>query len=147
MKAIIIMHNKLEFTSFLESLEQKDLGNHGFSSEFVNKQGNPQETRNFLNALRALQVTAEDLKMADNFFTILSNRVPEIWFDQGFELGGGVSFTVGPEGDERNKNYTVGSLLVSLSSDSELMLCMILPQVAQSCAVFRVLSSLRSRLM
>ncbi|OBZ79106.1 hypothetical protein A0H81_01521 [Grifola frondosa] len=44
-------------------------------------------------------------EMADNYFTILSNRVPEIWFDQGFELGGGQAFTAGPEGDERNAKY------------------------------------------
>ena len=65
------------------------------------------EAQNFLSLLRYLNATSDDMKMADNFFTILNNRVPEIWFDQGFELGGGVPFTVGSEGDERNKNYTV----------------------------------------
>ncbi len=65
------------------------------------------EAQSFLSFLRYLNATSEDMKMADNFFTILSNRVPEIWFDQGFELGGGQPFTVGSEGDERNKNYTV----------------------------------------
>ncbi|KAI0800750.1 hypothetical protein C8Q74DRAFT_1454356 [Fomes fomentarius] len=63
------------------------------------------EAQSFLSFLRYINATSEDMKMADNFFTILSNRVPEIWFDQGFELGGGQPFTVGSEGDERNKNY------------------------------------------
>ncbi|KAI0673657.1 hypothetical protein C8Q78DRAFT_1018289 [Trametes maxima] len=61
----------------------------------------------FLSLMRSLKTTDDELKMADNFFTILSNRVPEVWFDQGFELGGGQPFTVGSEGDERNQNYTL----------------------------------------
>ncbi|KAI0715028.1 hypothetical protein C8Q76DRAFT_729276 [Earliella scabrosa] len=65
------------------------------------------EAQNFLSLLRYLNATSDDMKMADNFFTLLSNRVPEVWFDQGFELGGGLPFTVGSEGDERNKNYTL----------------------------------------
>lgn len=43
--------------------------------------------------------------MADNYFSILGNRVPEIWFDQGVELGGGQPFTSGTAGDERNKRH------------------------------------------
>ncbi|KAI0652386.1 hypothetical protein C8Q79DRAFT_937363 [Trametes meyenii] len=65
------------------------------------------DAQQFLSLMRFLKVTDDELKMADNFFTILSNRVPEIWFDQGFELGGGQPFTIGPEGDERNQNYTL----------------------------------------
>ncbi|KAI0756476.1 hypothetical protein C8Q80DRAFT_1128851 [Daedaleopsis nitida] len=65
------------------------------------------EAQNFLGLLRYVKATSEEMKMADIFFTILSNRVPEVWFDQGFELGGGLPFTVGSEGDERNKNYTL----------------------------------------
>ena len=65
------------------------------------------EAQGFLSLLHYINATSDDMKMADNFFTIRSNRVPEIWFDQGFELGGSVPFTVGSEGDERNKNYTV----------------------------------------
>ena len=45
--------------------------------------------------------------MADNYYTILGNRVPEIWFDHGIELGGGKPFTVGSEGDERNNRHMV----------------------------------------
>lgn len=45
--------------------------------------------------------------MADNYYTILSNRIPEIWFDQSIELGGGQPFTVGSEGDERNNRHMV----------------------------------------
>jgi len=47
------------------------------------------------------------MKMADNFYTVLSNRVQEIWFDQGVELGGGEAFTVGEKGAERNRKYIV----------------------------------------
>ncbi|KAF9245868.1 hypothetical protein BU15DRAFT_40919 [Melanogaster broomeanus] len=53
----------------------------------------------------SLAMTREELKMADNYFTILSNEVPEIWFDQGIALGGGQPFTVGQEGDERNRRH------------------------------------------
>ena len=65
------------------------------------------EALNLLNLLRYLKATPDEMKMADNFFSILKNKVPEVWFDQSFELGGGQAFTVGSEGDERNKNYTV----------------------------------------
>ena len=45
--------------------------------------------------------------MADNYFTILSNNIPERWFDGGVELGGGQAFTVGQEGEERNNRHIV----------------------------------------
>jgi hypothetical protein len=54
-----------------------------------------------------LNASAEDLRMADNYFTLLSNTFPEIWFDQGIELGGGQPFTVGEEGNERNRKHIV----------------------------------------
>ncbi|PIL31468.1 hypothetical protein GSI_06170 [Ganoderma sinense ZZ0214-1] len=63
------------------------------------------EAQSFLRLMRYLDAPPDDMKMADNFFTILSNRVPEVWHDQGFELGGGQPFTVGSEGDDRNKKY------------------------------------------
>ncbi|KAI0660596.1 hypothetical protein C8Q70DRAFT_62413 [Cubamyces menziesii] len=63
------------------------------------------EAQQFLSLMRYLKVADEEMKMADNYFTILSNRVPEVWFDQGFELGGGQPFTAGSEGDERNQRY------------------------------------------
>ncbi|RDX51908.1 hypothetical protein OH76DRAFT_1400808 [Lentinus brumalis] len=65
------------------------------------------EAQSFLNIMRYVKATPDEFKMADNFFAILKNKVPEVWFDQGFELGGGQAFTVGSEGDERNKNYTL----------------------------------------
>ncbi|KAI8981143.1 hypothetical protein BD414DRAFT_529981 [Trametes punicea] len=65
------------------------------------------KAQQFLSLMRYLNVTDDEMRMADNFFTILSNRVPEVWFDQGFELGGGQPFTVGSEGDERNRDYTL----------------------------------------
>lgn len=54
-----------------------------------------------------LNATEDEMKMADNFYAILSNEYSEIWFDQGVELGGGEAFTVGVEGDERNRRYIV----------------------------------------
>ena len=68
---------------------------------------NRSEAQSFLKLMRYLDVPPDEMKMADNFFTILSNRVPEVWHDQGFELGGGQPFTVGSEGDDRNKKYIV----------------------------------------
>jgi len=59
----------------------------------------------FISLLRRIRVSGDEMKMADNFFTILSNQVPEIWFDHEFELGGGQPFSVGPEGEERNNRY------------------------------------------
>ena len=63
----------------------------------------------FLHLLDAdhLHVTADELKMADNYFSILRNEVPEAWFDQGIELGGGQAFTVGSAGEERNRKHIV----------------------------------------
>ncbi|KAF8899086.1 hypothetical protein BD779DRAFT_1486946 [Infundibulicybe gibba] len=59
----------------------------------------------FLALLEYLKLSDEEIKMADNYFTILGNTYPETWFDQGVELGGGQAFTVGPEGDERNNQH------------------------------------------
>ncbi|KAF5368318.1 hypothetical protein D9758_002176 [Tetrapyrgos nigripes] len=59
----------------------------------------------FLSLLNLLNASVEELKMADNYFTLLSNTFPEIWFDQGIELGGGQPFTVGEEGNERNRRH------------------------------------------
>jgi len=61
----------------------------------------------FLDVLNFLNATDEELKMADNYFTILSNTFAETWFDQGVELGGGHPFTVGVEGDERNRRHII----------------------------------------
>ncbi|OCH89552.1 hypothetical protein OBBRIDRAFT_778345 [Obba rivulosa] len=59
----------------------------------------------FLALMYRLHVTEEEIAMADNYFTILGNRVPEVWFDQDFELGGGKPFTEGEEGHERNVKH------------------------------------------
>jgi len=62
----------------------------------------------FLSLLEKLQLSKEELEMADNYFTILSNHIPERWFDPGIPLGGGVAFTVGTAGEERNNHHIVG---------------------------------------
>ena len=61
----------------------------------------------FLSLLDKLELSEEERKMADNYFTILSNTVPERWFDAGLELGGGQPFTVGQEGEDRNNRHIV----------------------------------------
>ena len=61
----------------------------------------------FLSLLNQLELSEEERKMADNYFTILSNTIPERWFDAGLELGGGQAFTVGSEGEERNNRHIV----------------------------------------
>lgn len=65
--------------------------------------------KDFLDLLRVLDVTDDEKKMADNYFTILANspKMGEIWFDHGIELGGGQAFTVGTEGDDRNDRHIV----------------------------------------
>lgn len=54
-------------------------------------------------------MTTEEKQMADNYFSILQEHggVTTIWVDQGIELGGGQPFTVGTEGDERNRRHIV----------------------------------------
>lgn len=65
------------------------------------------EVQNFMDLLKALNANQDILKMADNYFTVLSNRLPELWFDQTRELGGGTPFTVGAVGEERNNHHIV----------------------------------------
>lgn len=68
----------------------------------------------FLSLLEILKLSNEEVKMADNYFTVLRNRPPETWFDQGIELGGGHAFTVGAEGHSRNNKHIVGAHLSPL---------------------------------
>ncbi|KAK1234867.1 hypothetical protein PQX77_001961 [Marasmius sp. AFHP31] len=74
------------------------------------------ESRGFLEATRALNLTEEEVKMADNYFSVLRNTFPENWFDQNIPLGGGQAFTVGQEGTERNNQHIrrAGELLDSV---------------------------------
>lgn len=66
----------------------------------------------FLERMEFLNATKEEKQMADNYFSVLqgSGKPPQTWVDQGIELGGGQAFTVGTEGDERNRRHIVGSL-------------------------------------
>ncbi|KAL1740839.1 hypothetical protein HDZ31DRAFT_46669 [Schizophyllum fasciatum] len=64
----------------------------------------------FLRLLAYLKANDEQHKMADNYYTILSNTFAEIWFDQGYELGGGQPFTVGTEGDLRNQRHIASAV-------------------------------------
>lgn len=63
----------------------------------------------FLALVKALNLSEAEMNMADNYYTILSNSIPEIWFDQGIELGGGQPFTVGTAGEIRNNKHIVCS--------------------------------------
>lgn len=62
----------------------------------------------FLLVLELLHLDPAERRMADNYFTILGNKIPELWFDQNLELGGGQPFTVGSEGIQRNNKHIVG---------------------------------------
>ncbi|THH31959.1 hypothetical protein EUX98_g2215 [Antrodiella citrinella] len=59
----------------------------------------------FLALLTRLNASEDEMRMADNYYTVLGNRVPEVWLDQGVELGGGQPFTVGGEGESRNARH------------------------------------------
>ncbi|KAH8835570.1 hypothetical protein DL96DRAFT_1574775 [Flagelloscypha sp. PMI_526] len=59
----------------------------------------------FLELMNSLNMTEEEQKMADNYFSILKNELPEVWTvvpPMLTELGGGQAFTVGSDGDKRN---------------------------------------------
>ncbi|CAL1694519.1 unnamed protein product [Somion occarium] len=82
------------------------------------------EALDFLDLMHHLNASDEEMKMADNYYTILSNRVPEVWFYQDIELGGGEPFTVGSEGHERNNKHILRaaeyltSIVESIASQS-----------------------------
>ncbi|KAH7881028.1 uncharacterized protein C8R40DRAFT_1076224 [Lentinula edodes] len=63
------------------------------------------QARDFLALMQYLNASEDEMKMADNYYALLANVYPEVWFDQGIELGGGQAFTQGAEGDERNNKH------------------------------------------
>ena len=69
------------------------------------------QAEDFLSLLDRLDLPNEDHKMADNYFSILGNVLPERWFYVENELGGGQPFTVGEAGDERNDRHIVRRFL------------------------------------
>ena len=71
-----------------------------------------EQAQQFLSLMQHLNASDEETKMVDNYFTILKNEPVELWFDQGIELGGGVPFTVGSEGEARNNRHIVGSFRI-----------------------------------
>ena len=68
----------------------------------------------FLKLLQELHFTEEEMRMADNYFTILANRPKdrELWLSRGIELGGGEPFTVGAAGEERNNLHIVSAKII-----------------------------------
>ncbi|KAF9074903.1 hypothetical protein BDP27DRAFT_1213649 [Rhodocollybia butyracea] len=65
----------------------------------------PGRAQEFLALLKYLNTSDEEMQMADNYYSVLGNVYPEVWFDQGIELGGGIAFTQGVEGEERNNRH------------------------------------------
>lgn len=61
----------------------------------------------FITMMRELKMLDGEIVMSDNYFSVFGNRVPEVWLDQNFELGGGYPFTVGEEGEQRNLQHLV----------------------------------------
>lgn len=79
-----------------------------------------EQAQEFLTLLKEYDLNQEEIRMADNYFTILRNAgMPTTWFDDGVELGGGQAFTVGKEGDERNWMHIERALELLLSSHFE----------------------------
>jgi hypothetical protein len=63
----------------------------------------------FLKSFEELGAMEVQMHMADNYYTLLSNTIPELWFDQAVELGLGAAFTSGEEGHARNWRHIVGA--------------------------------------
>ncbi|KAF7301431.1 Rab geranylgeranyltransferase [Mycena indigotica] len=61
--------------------------------------------RDFLSLLGRLGLSAEQLEMADNYYSILRNQFPEVWIARPHALYGDGAFTVGTEGLERNRRH------------------------------------------
>ncbi|KAJ7781432.1 hypothetical protein B0H16DRAFT_1498400, partial [Mycena metata] len=59
----------------------------------------------FLSLLKRIGASEEENKMADNYYSILRNSVPEVWTGHPIPLGGGGDFTVGEEGVARNRKH------------------------------------------
>ncbi|CAK5275726.1 unnamed protein product [Mycena citricolor] len=59
----------------------------------------------FLQLMDDLQMPDEERKMADNYYTILRNRMPEIWVGSAHPLTNESAFTVGEEGQARNRDH------------------------------------------
>ncbi|KAJ6509993.1 hypothetical protein C8R47DRAFT_1096336 [Mycena vitilis] len=59
----------------------------------------------FLSLLRHLGVSDEEMKMADNYYSVLKNSFPELWTGHPTPLFGGGAFTVGEEGVVRNRKH------------------------------------------
>ena len=74
--------------------------------------------RSFLGLLHhpLLNTSVEERHMADNYFSLLGNRVPTIWIDQGEPLHHNDAFTVGAEGDDRNWLYAVRRCVRKIST-------------------------------
>jgi len=59
----------------------------------------------FLELLERIGASVDEKKMADNYYSILRNRFPEIWFGHPIPLFAGGAFTVGAEGVARNRQH------------------------------------------
>ncbi|KAJ6539165.1 hypothetical protein B0H19DRAFT_1177471 [Mycena capillaripes] len=60
----------------------------------------------FLSLLKRIGASEEESKMADNYYSILKNSVPEVWTGYPTELFGGGAFTVAEQGGvARNRKH------------------------------------------
>lgn len=56
----------------------------------------------------------QEIQMADNYFTILGNEIPQVWMDSSIQIPGGAAFTIGADGEARNINHVVRPFLLVL---------------------------------
>lgn len=61
----------------------------------------------FLQLMHTVGAGSGELMMADNYFSVLANLIPEVWFDQGIGMGQEDAFTVGEEGRIRNERHII----------------------------------------
>jgi len=67
------------------------------------------QAEDFMALLDQLALPKDERTIADNYFTLLSGRRPNIWLTHTIELGDSetLPFTFGREGDERNWKHIV----------------------------------------
>jgi hypothetical protein len=82
-----------------------------------------ERTTLFLKTFLHLEKDPHSIQMADNYYSILSNSKPELWFGQQIELGLGQPFTTGTSGEDRNWYYMVSSYCRIFSTRVSLIPC------------------------
>ena len=91
-----------------------------------------ERARNFLHTFLDIEKDPNSVAMADNYYSILSNTQPELWFGQESDLGLGQPFSVGSAGDERNWHYMVSFDHAFLFLNHPNILCSKIKELAKS---------------